>query len=173
VALDVDPIAVSGEWIRHAPHRSEVLGRSPEATDSRWQRGDVVRGLYLADEPATAVAEWYRYLAERGLPPSAAIPRDHHVWRIDLTVADLSTPERLAATGLAPPRPHRRDWPPCQHIGEALWRDGWHGLLTPSAARPTARVMCIFCDDWPPSGCTPLRAVEITDTPPPPTGMTT
>jgi RES domain-containing protein len=118
VAVEVDPIAVSGEWIRHAPHRSELLGRSPEATDGRWQRGDVVRGLYLADEPATAVAEWYRYLAESGLPPTAAIPHDHHVWRIDLTVADLSTTERLATAGLPPPRPHRRDWPPCQHIGE-------------------------------------------------------
>jgi RES domain-containing protein len=173
VAVEVDPIAVSGEWIRHAPHRSELLGRSLEATDGCWQRGDVVRGLCLADAPATAVAEWYRYLAERGLPPSAAIPHDHHVWRIDLTVADLSTTERLAAASLAPPRPHRRDWPPCQHIGEALWRDGWHGVLAPSAARPTAQIICISCDDWPPNRCTPLRAIEITDTPPPPTGMTT
>jgi RES domain-containing protein len=173
VALEVDPVAVSGEWIRHAPHRSDLLGRSPEATDGRWQRGDAVRGLYLADEPATAIAEWYRYLAERGLPPTAAIPHDHHVWRIDLTVADLSATERLAAAGLAPPRPHRRNWPPCQHIGEALWRDGWHGLLAPSAARPTAQIICIFCDSWPPTSCTPLRAIEITDTPPPPTGMTT
>jgi hypothetical protein len=92
VALDVDPIAISGEWIRHAPHHSDLLGHSAEPTDGRWQRGDVVRGLYLADEPDTAVAEWYRYLAERGLPPSAAIPHDHHVWRVDLTVADPAQP---------------------------------------------------------------------------------
>ena len=116
MALDVDPLAVSGEWIRHAPHRSDLLGRSPEPTDGRWQRGEVVRGLYLADGPDTAVAEWYRYLAELGLPPSAAIPHDHHVWRIDLTVADLSTTERLAAVGLNPLRPSRRDWRPYQDI---------------------------------------------------------
>jgi RES domain-containing protein len=173
VALDVDRIAISGEWIRHAPHHSDLLGRSAEPTDGRWQRGDVVRGLYIADEPDTAVAEWYRYLAERGLPPSAAVPHDHHIWRIDLAVADLSTSERLAAVGLQPPRPTRRDWPLYQQVGEALWRDGWRGLLAPSAARSTAQAICIFCDDWPPTGCTPLRAIEITDAPPPPTGLTT
>ena len=80
--LDV-PVAVCGEWIRHAPHRSDLLGRSPEPTDGRWQRSELIRGLYLADEPHTAIAEWYRYLAELGLPFSAATPHDHHVWRID------------------------------------------------------------------------------------------
>ena len=173
MALDVDPVAVSGEWIRHAPHRSDLLGRSLEPTDGRWQRGGLVRGLYLADEPDTAVAEWYRYLAERGLPPSAAIRHDQHLWRIDTALADLSTEERLAAVGLHPPHPSRRDWPPFQDVGERLWRDGWRGALAPSAARPAAQTLCIFCDDWPPNGCTPLQAIEITETPPPPAGMTT
>jgi RES domain-containing protein len=173
VALDLDPVAISGERIRHAPHRSDLLGRSPEPIDGRWQRGELVRGLYLADEPDTAIAHWYRYLAERGLPPSAAIPHDHHLWRIDKTLADLSTEERLAAVGLHTPRPTCRDWPPYQNIGQALWRDGWRDVLAPSAARPTAQTICIFCDDWPPDGCTPLQAIEITQAPPPPTGLTT
>lgn len=173
MALDVDPIAIAGEWIRHAPHRSDLLGRATEPAEGRWQRAELVRGLNLADEPDTAVAEWYRYLAERGLPPSAAIPHDHHLWRVDLTVADLSTPRRLAAVGLRPPRPSRRDWSPYQAVGEALWRDDWRGVLAPSAARPTAQVICIFCDAWPPAGCAPLRAIEIPQTPPPPIGMTT
>ena len=68
--MDVETVAVAGEWIRHAPHRSELLGRAAEPTDGRWQRGEAVRALYLADESATAIAEWYRLLAERGLPPS-------------------------------------------------------------------------------------------------------
>jgi hypothetical protein len=71
VALEVDPVAVSGEWSRHGPHRSDLFGRATDPTDGRWQRGGVVRGLYLADEPATAVAERYRYLAERGLPQAS------------------------------------------------------------------------------------------------------
>jgi hypothetical protein len=100
VALELDPIAIAGEWIRHAPHRSDLPGRGPEPHRWRWQRGEPVRGLYLADEPDTAIAGRYRYLVERGLPPSAAIPHDHHLWHIDTTLADLSTEERLAAVGL-------------------------------------------------------------------------
>jgi RES domain-containing protein len=117
--MDVDTVAVDGEWIRHAPHRSSLLGRASEATDGRWQHGEVVRALYLADEPATAIAEWYRLLAERGLPPGRAIPHDHHVWQLDLQLADLSTPERLARVTLTPPTPGRRTWPPFLVCGRA------------------------------------------------------
>lgn len=173
MALAVDAVAVGGEWIRHAPHHSDLLGRSSESTDGRWQRGGVVRALYLAQGAATAVAEWYRYLAERGLPPTAAVPHDHHLWRVDLQAADLSTPQRLAGVGLQPPRPSARTWRPYQRVGEALWREGWSGLCAPSAARPAALVLCIFGDAWPPRGCTPLRAIKISQVPPPPTGMTT
>jgi RES domain-containing protein len=121
-------------------HRSDLLGRGPEPIDGRWRRGEPVRGLYLADESDTAIAGWYRYLAERGLPASAAIPHDHHLWHIDTTLADLSTEERLAAVGLHT-RPARRDWPPYQDIGQALWCDGWRGVLASSAARPTAQTI--------------------------------
>jgi RES domain-containing protein len=124
VALAVDAVQVSGEWIRHAPHRSDLLGRSPEPTDGRWQRGEVVRGLYLADEPDTAIAEWYRWLAEHGLPPTQAIPHAHPVWALDVELADLSSARTLAALGLDLPQPGRRSWPPYQRIGETLWRDG-------------------------------------------------
>jgi RES domain-containing protein len=95
--VDVDAVAVRGSWIRHAPHRSELLGRSPVPTDGRWQRASVVSALYLADDSRTAIAEWYRLLAELGLPPERAIPHDHHCWQVDLMLADLSSPERLAA----------------------------------------------------------------------------
>jgi hypothetical protein len=89
--VDVDTVAVHGKWIRHA-HRSSLLGRAGEPTDGRWQRGEIVRGLYLADEPATAIAEWYRLLAERGLPPARAIPHDHHVWEVELQLATSALP---------------------------------------------------------------------------------
>lgn len=71
----------------------------------------------------------------------------------------------LASLGTDLPRPGRNTWPPYQHIGETLWKDGWAGLLTRSAARPHAFVT--------PAGCTPASTVEITEVPPPPTGMTT
>lgn len=173
MAQRVDAVHVAGEWIRHAPHRSDLLGRAAEPTDGRWQHGEIVRGLYLADEPATAIAEWYRWLAERGLPPTHAIPHDHHVWALDLDLADLRSVRRLRALGLDQPAPGRRTWPPYQALGEALWREGWAGLIARSAARPEAFVACIFADQWPPRGCEPARAMEITDVPAPPAGMTT
>lgn len=94
--MDVDTVAVHGEWIRHAPHRSWLLGRAAEATDGRWQHGEVVRALYLADEPATAIAEWYRLLAERGL--TAAAP-------------SLTTTTYGSSTSNSPTSAHRNGWP--------------------------------------------------------------
>jgi RES domain-containing protein len=173
VTLAVDPAHADGEWIRHAPHRSDLLGRAATPTDGRWQHGAVVPGLYLAQDTATAAAEWYRFLAELGIPPSRAVPHDHHVWRLNLELADLSSARQLASVGLPPPRPGRATWPPYQDVGEALWREGWAGLLAPSAARPDGRIACIFASHWPPEHCTPIRANEITETPPPPQGMTT
>lgn len=166
-------IAVVGEWIRHVPHRSELLGRSTLPANGRWQRGSVVRALYLADGAGTAVAEWYRWLAENSLPPGNGIPHDHHRWRVSVEVADLSTPDRLAAVGLNVPPPSSSTWRTFQAVGETLWREGWSGLLAPSAARPSGRVLCLFADVWPPAGTRPVRIEEIADVPVPPTGMTT
>ncbi len=90
-------------------------------------------GLYLADEPATAIAEWYRLLAERGLSPGRAIPHDHHVWQLDLQLADLSTPERLARVRLTAPTTGRRTWPPFQAAGEQLFRTGFAGISARSS----------------------------------------
>jgi RES domain-containing protein len=137
VTLAIGPVHAGGEWIRHAPHRSDLLGRAATPTDGRWQHGAVVPGLYLAEDTATAVAEWYRFLAGLGIPAGRAVPHDHHVWRLDVELADLTSARQLASVGLKPPRPGRATWPPYQDIGETLWREGWAGLLAPSAARPT------------------------------------
>ncbi len=107
MGLSVDGIAVVGEWIRHAPHRSHPLGQGEDPTSGRWQRGSLVRGLYLADDPETAVAERYRWLAERGLPPGDGVPHDHHRWQVSVEVADLTSPERLAQVGLDMPSVNR------------------------------------------------------------------
>ncbi len=116
--MNAAAIAVTGEWIRHAPHNATLLGRPPIPTDGRWQRASIVRALYLADEPDTAIAEWYRVLAELGLPPAHRIPHDHHIWTIDLKLADLSDEARLADAELLLPRPARRTWPAFQAVGE-------------------------------------------------------
>jgi RES domain-containing protein len=175
LALDVDATAVTGRWVKHAAPGHPPLGRRDVPPDSRWQRGDVVDALYLADEPATAWAEWYRHLAEAGVPPARQMPRERWTWRIDVQVADLSGAARLARVGLRMPSPGRRTWPAFQEVGEQLAREGWRGLLAPSAARPAHLVLCLFRDeDGRVPGAEPVGAPELVRDPPaPPTGMTT
>ncbi len=128
--------------------------------------------LYLADSRETANAEWYRSIAEWGLHPEDFLPFDLHRWKIKLDLADLSDAGRLATVGLDTPRPSRRDWPAFQNVGERLWREGWAGLVSPSAARPDSLIACVFTDDWPPAGCRPLDATGVLELPPLPDGMT-
>jgi RES domain-containing protein len=171
--LPVRPWTVEGTWIRHVPHHADLLGRASPPSDGRWQRGKTVPALYLADTAQTANAEWYRSLAEWGLSPQDHIPYDHHRWRLSLDLADLSDPDRLLNVGLQAPRPSRRGWSSYQRVGEQLWREGWPGLLTPSAARLGSLVVCVFAPSWPPDGCTPVDAKTVQSVPPPPRGMTT
>ncbi|UGS37071.1 RES family NAD+ phosphorylase [Capillimicrobium parvum] len=171
--LDVDPVPVAWQAVRHSPHPSELLGRPARPTDGRWLRAAVASGLYLADEPDTAVAEWYRLLAERGIPPRFGVPFELHVWSVDVTLADLSSPDRPARVGLERPRPSRRTWSAYQDVGDQLHAEGWAGLVAPSAARPEGRIACLFCESWPPAGAEPISRSTVADVPPPPTGMTT
>jgi hypothetical protein len=69
LTLDVDATGVTGRWVKHARPGSPSLPLRDPPPDNRWQRGDVVDALYLAVDEATAWAEWYRHLAELGVPP--------------------------------------------------------------------------------------------------------
>jgi RES domain-containing protein len=174
VPVDVDPVRVTGRWYRHAPPGAAPLPRRDPPPDGRWQRGDVVDALYLADEPETAWAEWYRHLAELAVPPGRQLPRDLWTWRLDVEVADLSDATRLERAGLGLPRPGRRGWPAFQRIGEALHADGWQGLRAPSAARPGATIVCLFRHAGPIPGAAPIPPpVRIAEAPAPPRGLRT
>jgi RES domain-containing protein len=142
--LDVDAAHVSGRWVKHAYPGSEPLSMRDPPPDNRWQRGDEVDALYLAVDEPTAWAEWYRHLAERGLPPAEQMRRDLWEWEVDIEVADLSDPGRLARVSLGVPRPGRSAWPRFQRVGETLAAEGWRGILAPSAARPGHPVLCLF-----------------------------
>jgi hypothetical protein len=106
-------------------------------------------------------------------PPQDHIPYDHHRWRLNLELADLSDVERLRSVSLDAPRPSRSTWPAYQQVGEQLWREGWTGLIAPSAAHPGSLITCVFGGDWPPAGCTPLDASSVQAIPPPSRGLTT
>ena len=171
---DIAAIAVRGRWFKHTYPGSPALPERDPAPDNRWQRGEVVDALYLADCEDTVWAEWYRHLAERAIPPLAQMPRDLWTWEVDVEVADLSTPERLAAVDLSPPKPGHRSWPSFRQVGERLWEDGWPGLLAPSAARPEGSVLCLFRDAGGVQGATAIDAPRrVAEPPAPPTGLQT
>jgi hypothetical protein len=174
--LDVDDIGVSGVWWRHTVADADAHHRPDPPADNRWQRGDVVEGLYLADSPDTAWAEWYRYISETGVPPEAALPRDLWRWEIDIDhgLADLSTPDRLARVDLPEPIPGSSQWPAFQIVGERLWTAGFRGLLASATARPEGRTLCLFREDRVVEGATPLPPPEHRTSPPRvPRGMRT
>jgi RES domain-containing protein len=138
-------IRVEGTWWRITRAATEPLFWSAEPADGRWQKGSVVRALYLGDSEATCWAEWYRYTSEAGVPPEQRLPAA--IWRIEVDIdgiADLTAPGILAGEGIARLDPTRRQWPKTQPIGGALWREGARGVLAPSAAREGGRVLAIF-----------------------------
>jgi len=102
LAVAVAPVGVRGRWVRHAFPGADPLARPDPAPDHRWQRGATVDALYLADTEDTAWAEWYRHLAEAGVAPGAAMPRDLWSWSVDAQLADLSDDLKLHRAGAAP-----------------------------------------------------------------------
>lgn len=165
---------VIGTWFRHIPAGGDVLHQAPDPADNRWQRGATVDALYFAEDEPTAWAEWYRFLAEAGVPPMAGLPRDLWRWQVKAEVADLSDPQRLARVGLPVPKPGRLQWSAFQDVGEGLHRSGWAGLLAPSAARPSAKILCLFRTDRSVAGAVPVPPPTRQQLPPEiPTGMTT
>jgi len=114
-------VRVTGRWCRITRRGTSALFWSRDAFDARWQRGAVVRGIYLACCEDTAWAEWLRATAEDGVPPAARLPRD--MWSLDVDLAgvvDLATPDALSRAGLPRLRPTQRQWAACQAVGEAL-----------------------------------------------------
>jgi hypothetical protein len=165
--MDVDPVAVNGVWWRHVRAGLAPRDRPPDPADGRWQTGDVVEAVYLGEKPETVWAEWYRFVAEQGIPPEVALPRDLWRWEIDLPeLANLSDDKRLGRVGLPPPLPHRGNWPAYQAVGNELFRLGWKGLLAPSAAREGDLALCLFrtADELP--GAEPVPPLERVERPP-------
>jgi len=96
VALDVELTIATGSWFRQTPAGVNPASRPIPPDDNRWQRGRVVDAVYFAADHDCVWAEWYRHLAERGIPPQAALPRD--LWTYDvesLELVDLRNAERL------------------------------------------------------------------------------
>ena len=176
MGLDAELTIATGHWFRQTPAGVSPASRPVPPDDNRWQRGSVVDAVYFAADHDCVWAEWYRHLAERGIPPQAALPRD--LWTYDvepLELVDFRDAERLARVGLPTPTPGRRTWPAFQAVGERLHREGFAGIVAPSAARPQSDVMCIFLVDGalPDAVAIRTRPQHVNEPPAPPTGMRT
>jgi RES domain-containing protein len=167
--------SVGGVWWRHLRHGADPLALGDPPADGRWQRGAAVGALYLAQEEETAWAEWYRVLAELGMPPEHGLPRDLRRYRVELEgVVDLSSATALRARGLEGARPTQRQWPAFQELGEELWREGASGVLYESAARPGALALCVFAAEEGFPGLRPQGRARVFSAPPPvPRGLRT
>jgi RES domain-containing protein len=165
--------SIGGFWWRHLPHDGDPLRHADPPSDGRWQRGDVVPALYFAAKKETAWAEWYRGLAEMGLPPEMGLPRDLWRYEIDLEeVVDLSTEEALEGHGLRRARPSRRQWSSFQRVGEELWKAGAEAILYESAAHPGNLALCVFATSDGIAGLRPIRPRHVFSAlPPAPPGM--
>ncbi len=109
-SFGIGAIKVDGVWWRQVPRGGDPLFQADPPSDGRWQRGEIVGGMYFADSEETAWAEWYRALAEFAIPPERQMPRDL-CWQLDVDrVADLSTERALKRVGLTPPRPNQSEW---------------------------------------------------------------
>lgn len=155
--LPAPRIRVSGTWWRITRATLDPLFLAPEPSDGRWQRGSVIRAIYLGDDEATVWAEWYRHTSEAAVPPDQRLPVA--IWRVDVEVedvADLTAPGVLEAHGIESLAPKRKRWPPTQKIGESYWRDGARAVLAPSAARAGGRILAVFRTDEAVQGLTPV-----------------
>lgn len=133
--MSVGAIDVDGVWWRQVPRGGDPLFQADPPSDGRWQRGEIVGGMYFADSEETVWAEWYRALAEFAIPPERQMPRDLWRWQLDVEgVADLSTEDELRSVGLTRPSPTQSEWPAFQALGERIRREGYRGVLAPSAS---------------------------------------
>jgi RES domain-containing protein len=165
---DVAWVPVTGTWARQS--RPGVRGDELLTSNARWQRAETPAG-YFADSDATAWAELYRGLAERGVAPDKVFPRDLHRVRIDLVlVVDLSRETARRAFGLPRMNPSQAQWPAFQDVGEQFAAQGAQGILYASAARTRSLCLCVF-----EAGITGLsievEPVRVIAAPPPPRGL--
>ncbi len=171
---DIVPVSTTGIWYRHVRAGGAPMPGHP-APDGRWQCGEQLAGLYLAQDVDTVWAEWYRALAELGEPPDHWLPRDLWRFRVSLPrVADLSRQAALEALGLPEPSPDREQWPAFQKAGARLAADGFDGVLFRSSARPAGLCVCVFGTEAGFAGVRPVaRPERILAAPVPPRGMRT
>jgi RES domain-containing protein len=108
----------------------------------RWNREGVYGCLYTALTPEGALAEWAKYLRGAGVPPALSSPRDLVSLEVRVDpVLDLTSAAVLRQVGIQPEMltgDGDDSLELCRAIADLARQRGYHAILSPSAALPTA-----------------------------------
>jgi RES domain-containing protein len=146
-----EPERLTDSWFAYrqtAPDTAPLFHAAGEQVPSqrggRWHTEGVGYAQYLSLEPAGAWAELVRY--ERIRSHVRASQYTRRLWLVfieEREIADLSTFEKYEECGLDP-RLAVGSHAPSQLLAGELLAAGFRGLLSPSAALPTATNLTLF-----------------------------
>ncbi len=146
-----EPNRIDGEWrvFRQtapdtAPFFHAAGERQPSQRGGRWHREGEDYAQYMSLEPSGAWAELVRFEGIRANARSEKYVR--RLWSIfvdEHDIADLSTFASYEACGLDP-RLAVGDHGPAQALATELRKEGYRGLLSPSAALASATNLTLF-----------------------------
>lgn len=129
---------------RYANYDTPFWSRA-NTRDGRWHRAGKVAAQYLSLEPNGAWAELIR--AEDLHTDQEVDYVRMPLWVISLTqgmLVDYSTFDLADDAGFPPDALIDDDWNRCQEEGERLRREGFAGVIAPSAALPGSTNVTIF-----------------------------
>ncbi len=115
----------------------------------RWNRRGVYGCLYTAFSQQGVRAEYLKYLQREALSGFAVGPRDLVSIQVDLEpVADLTDKE---TSPIPPDEPfltgdELADLEACRALADSLRKDGFVGIIAPSAALPGQKNLIIYID---------------------------
>jgi RES domain-containing protein len=150
VPSGVSRVSVAGSWWRQTPYGPDPLWLASPPSGGRWQRGDGIAAIYLADEESTA---WGRVV-----PIARGDRTTTHPWHAPRPMAVDDRRQRCrrplhpsqARTGRfahSPPNSGDLGTIPSSRGDSA--HQGHRGILYPSAARPDHQALCPFPRECP------------------------
>lgn len=135
-----------GDAFRHqGPGYHPLSGEGARIQGGRWNPPNSFPVLYLALDPPTAGAEFYRRAEREDRPPEDLLPRRLYRYRIELgAVLDLTGQDELTQAGLSPTDISSDDLSRCQAVGEAAHYLGFEGIRAPSATSAGGNLAVFF-----------------------------
>lgn len=152
--------SVEGHFCRHT--RVGITDLRGSATGGRWGPPGAFSVLYLGRPVDSVVIEAYRHLVDdtEGMTGDLVGPRRLLVCSVNVQkVLDLRRRENQSLLGIDLDW-LRGDWEPCQEVGHAAYRMGFHGVIAPAATK-AGETLALFEQHLSPEECPALERTEI------------